>query len=292
MSRGAVVVVALALGACPASGPKEVEEPVVDSRTATKGARELVKELYDNVRRGGTDGLAPLADPALVTVGPGPADIYVERTEALLALANVLPPDKKYKLVSTDLRVSASPGGHAAWASDVITIDGAKYSLAIVMTEADDLWTIAAIQIGIPIPAKELRPKRLAPPAPVPAPADPAKPLLQLFEAGALDPGVLQEQLANRPSTVVRDFTGRALIGKKAIKKAWKKEQKGLVTTPREQPTHARISPDGTLGWVFGSVDVTAKKEPTLATRMLHVYEKTDEGWEVVLAQAVVTPKK
>ena len=132
------------------------------------------------------------------------ADIYTDRTEALLALANVLPPDKKYKLVSTDLRVNASPGGHAAWASDVITIDGDKYSLAIVMTEADELWTIAAIQIGIPIPAKELKPKRLAPPAPVPAPADPAKPLLQLFEAGALDPGVLQEQLANRPSTVVR----------------------------------------------------------------------------------------
>ena len=41
-----------------------------------------------------------------------------------------------------------------------------------------------------------------------------------------------------------------------------------------------------------GSVDVTAKKDPTLATRALHVYEKTDEGWQVVLAQSAVTPKK
>jgi hypothetical protein len=287
---GALLVIALA--GCPAGGAKDVEAPVVDSRTATKGARELMKELYDNVRRGGTDGLQPLVDAALVTVGPGPNDIFVERTEALLALATALPPGKKYKLVSTDLEVRASPGGHAAWASDVITLDGAKYSLGVVMTEADELWTIAAIQIGIPIAKKDLRPKKLAPPVPVPAPADPAKPLIDLFKAGAADPLVLQDQLANRPSTVVRDTTGRALVGKKAIKKAWKKEMKGVVTVPRAEGVHARIAPDGTLGWAIGSVDVTVKKEPTLPTRMFHVYEKTEDGWQVVLAQPTLTPAK
>jgi ketosteroid isomerase-like protein len=281
------VALAIVLAGCSGAATKEVEEPeAVDSSVAAQGARELVKEIYASLRRGSTGGLLPLLDPTFVAIGPGPGDMFTERSEALVALG-VAVPEGKHKVVSTDLRVAASPEGHAAWATDVVQIDGKPFAIGVIMLESDELWTVTAIQIGIPNPkkGKGAAPDPVAPTAFVAPPVGGNdKALAERFAAG-LTPADLQDQMD--ATTVVRDLTGKASSGPKAIKKAWKKAMKNVSFAPRKD-LHARLAPDGSAGWVFGVVDVTNGTAPPVPTRYLHVYANTPDGWRLALAAPVV----
>jgi len=287
--RWCTLVLGVVLAGCPASSAKKVEKPeAIDSAVAAKGAAELVKEIYGDLRRGATGGLLPLVDLGVLAVGPGPGDLFTDRSAALVALAAAVP-EGKHKLTSKNLHVGASPAGHAAWASDLILLDGKPYVIGMILLEADELWTVAAVEIGSPLTKKQLdkllETGPVAAPTPVPPPTGGGDKVLgELFAVGAATPEALADQVAKNPDAVARDVAGRPLIGFRAIRKAWKKSMKGVTTAPHgTEPVAARLAPDGTMGWVFGTVDVTAPKDPTVPTRMLHVYEKTDDGWGLVL---------
>lgn len=287
----ALVIAAVAAAAgCPASTQKETDEPAaVSTSVAAKGARDLVTEIYGSLRRGSTGGLLPLLDPAVIAIGPAPGDLYTDRSAALVALAAAVTDGEKHKLVSTNLRVVASPAGHAAVASDVIQLDGKRYVIGVILLEADELWTVTAVEVGTPIATKDLAKLLDKGPLPeptlIPAPAVGAdKTLAQVWKDGALDPAALAGQIADDPEAVARDTAGKATVGPKAIKKTWKKQNKKVATAPRTDGVHARVAPDGTLGWVFGTVDITNGKTPPVPTRRLDVYKKTDTGWQLMLA--------
>jgi hypothetical protein len=292
--RGCAVVLALIAGAagCPSETTKEVEEPAaVSTSAAAAAARDLIKEIYTSLRRGSTGGLLPLLDPALLAIGPAPGDLYTDRSAALVALAAAVTDGEKHKLTSTSLRVVASPDGHAAWATDVIQLDGKRYVIGAILLEADELWTVAAIEVGVPIGKKDLAALLdkgpLPEPTPLPAPTIGAdKTLAETWKAGASDPAALSEQVADSPEAVARDLGGKATVGRKAIRKAWKKANKKVATAPRVDGVHARVAPDGTMGWVFGTVDVTDGKDPPVPTRTLYVYTKgkDDAAWSLMLA--------
>lgn len=285
-----VVAAAVAAAGCPSSGPKEADEPAqVDASAAASGARDLITEIYGSLRHGSTGGLLPLVDPAVIAIGPAPGDLYTERSAALVALAAAVTDGEKHKLVSSNLRVVASPAGHAAAASDVITLDGKRYVIGVILLEADELWTVAAVEVGTPIAKKDLGKLLAKGPLPeptvLPAPAVGAdKGLAQVWKDGATAPAALAGQLSDAPDTVARDLAGKATVGAKAITKAWKKANKKVATAPRVDGVHARVAPDGTLGWVLATVDVTDGKDPPVPTRRLDVYTKTDAGWRLSLA--------
>jgi ketosteroid isomerase-like protein len=288
----ALAIGALATGlatGCPSTTAVEVEAPAAtDTSVAANGARDLMKEIYSSVRRGAPGGLLALVEPTVLVIGPGPSDFYVERSAALVALGVAVKDGEKHKLTSTDLRVVASPAGHAAWASDLIQVDGKPYLLGVIMVEADELWTVAAIQIGAPVNKKQLA--ALIAKGPIPEPGAVPQPgggsdkvLAALWKDAATSPAALADQVAKRPNAVARELGGKAVVGHKAIRKAWKRAHKQRSTAPTADPVHASVSPDGTLGWVFGTVLVTDGKGPPVPTRSLHVYDKTDDGWELVL---------
>jgi ketosteroid isomerase-like protein len=290
MKLGAVVALVALCAGCPSSTPKEVEEPeAVSSTAAARAARDHITEIYGGLRSGSSGGLLPLLDPALLAIGPAPGDLYTDRSAALVALAAAVTDGVKHKLKSTNLRVVASPAGHSAWATDVIDLDGKKYSIAVILLEADELWTVTAVEIAEPITKKALGKLLdkgpLPEPTPIPPPAGGAdKDLAALWKAAAMSPDALADQLADSPEAVARDIGGKATVGPKAIKKAWKKANKKVATAPRADGVHARVAPDGTLGWVLGTIDVTDGKAPPVPTRTLYVYDKADGGWALMLA--------
>jgi ketosteroid isomerase-like protein len=288
----ALVFAATVAAGCPSGGAtKEVEEPAAaqDASKAAKAAREHIKEVYGSLRRGSTDGLLPLVDPNVVVVGPGPGDVFVDRAEAIVALAKIVEQGEEHDVESKSLFVMASPDGHAAWATDVVVIDRKTYSIGIILVEADELWAISAVHVAVPIAQKALR-KRLEKgdafpePAKIPgATADNDAALVALFKAGAASPDVLLEQVAKSPDAIARDLDGKAREGFRAIRKQWKKDFKGM-TTILKGDVHARLVPDGTLGWAIGTIDVTLDDAPPHPRRAFHVYEKTADGWAIMLA--------
>jgi ketosteroid isomerase-like protein len=292
--RGCAVVIALIAGltatGCPSETAVEAEEPAAVSTSVAAGAaRDLIKEIYTSLRRGSTGGLLPLLDPGLLAIGPAPGDLYTDRSAALVALAAAVTDGEKHKLSSKNLRVVASPAGHAAWATDLIELDGRRYAIGVILVEADELWTVAAVQVAVPIGKKELASLLdkgpLPEPTVLPPPAIGAdKALAEEWKLAASDPATLSEQVADSPEAVARDLAGKASVGRKAIRKAWKKAHKKVATAPRADGVHARVAPDGTMGWVFGTVDVTDGKDPPVPTRTLYVYDKASGGWALMLA--------
>jgi ketosteroid isomerase-like protein len=294
-----VAVIALCAAGCGGATARETAEPATDTATAARGARELVKEIYGGLRRGATGGMLALVEPGVVAIGPGPTELFTERSAALVALGEAVP-EGKHKLVSTDLRVGASPTGHAAWASDVVVLDGKSYSVAVIMTETDELWTVAEVVIGRPVPKKQLAAALagtvpvpvLPPPAVAPRAPDGAteKAIVAELAAATASPLAIVDAVRAEPPTVVRDLTGKAL-GPKAFNKRWKKSQKGVTTASRPNP-EVRIAPDGSLAWVIGLVDVTgaAAGSPAVPTRIIAVYDRTDSGWQLALVSSTLAP--
>jgi len=277
---------------CSAPVVKPAQEPNVDVSIAARGARTLMKEIYANLRQGATGGLLPLLEPNVIAMGPGPTDVYTDRSTALVALSQVITVGEKHKLRSTDLRVAASPAGHAAWGTDVIDLDGQRYVIGMILLEEDQLWTVAAVQIGRPLTAR--RRESLFTKGPPPDPTLPPAPeggndksLAVAWKAGAVSVSALSDQLAQHSRAVARDLGGKARVGHKPIRKEWQRNS-AAATAPRPDPVHARLAPDGTMGWVFGIIDVTEQAKPPLPTRALYVYERAANDWRLVLALPTV----
>src|SRR5258706_4146724 len=148
--RWNVLFVAAVLGACGGASPAGVhaKEPVVDAGDAAKQARGVVTEIYGNLRRGDVGGIQSLIAPDVFAVGPGAGDVFSSRTDAVVALGGVMRSGDKHKLASRALAVTLAPGGHSAWASDALQVDGISLVISAVLVESDGLWNVVAVHVG------------------------------------------------------------------------------------------------------------------------------------------------
>jgi ketosteroid isomerase-like protein len=287
VARAALLVgVALIVGcgggqraAAPSGG--EASDPAV----AQRQVKETVQEVYGVLRRGKPEGLLPLlADPLLV-VGPGGADVYASRSDAIVALTDGFRGGRKHRLTSRGLRVSAAPDGQSAWASDTIVLDGAPYAATALFALVDDIWVAIALHVARGHGDKDPAP---ATPSALPAlPGPAADEPVRMFRAALATPAVLPEQLSeNADALVIGPGPREVSRGPKAIRKMWKKKlAKAPLMTLQGEP-RSGLSPDGALAWVAAVVTIPVEGEAApVPHRLFHVYEKTAAGWRLVVAQ-------
>ena len=131
-------------GAKPAA-PAPKQQAAVDEGTAEKDAKGLLQEIYQTIQQADTDGLMTLFAVPLVVYGPRKSDAHANRADALVALKAIVDPKKKKPVVkSGQLTIVASPGGHSAWAFDVVEVGGQAMTLTAVLSNADDVWQLSA----------------------------------------------------------------------------------------------------------------------------------------------------
>ncbi|MBP6631556.1 MAG: nuclear transport factor 2 family protein [Kofleriaceae bacterium] len=286
-------VLGVLLVACgPAATPAPEGPAAVEPSVAARGARDVIVETYAAIRRGKPEGLLGLVDAAPLLAGPGADQVSTDRTATLVALGQHLAASPKHKLTSRALRVQATPSGHAAWATDLVDLDGQRLAVAFVLIEADELWTIAAVHVGRPASKKEqdaLLAAGVAAPAPWTPGPGPA-PLLAAFRTSAASLAATADALREEPPAIVVDVTGKARTGAKAVRKAWKKALKSGVSYAVRADAHARTSADGELGWVFGTLELDVDGK-VLPIRVLHVMMPADDaasGWSLVASHQVI----
>jgi ketosteroid isomerase-like protein len=287
---------AFAIGCGGASTPvaKAPKEDAVDERKAEKGAKDLVGEIYESIGAGDTDGLMSLLADPLIVFGPRRGDAMGTRADALVALKAQLDPKakKKPELRSGSLEVVASPGGHSAWAIDVIDIAGKPMTLTAVLTNADDIWQVHAAALAETPSMKSIR-EQLKKDAIVPpglagvATSDPgAKPAIDKFTRGLADQEVWGADLGSRSDAIViGPATGDVTRGKSDIKKLWKKRTKANTRDTAAGDVTAAVTPDGELAWVSAPVVQFADDDDPLPLRLFAVYEKAGADWKLIALQ-------
>jgi ketosteroid isomerase-like protein len=281
---------------------KSVEEPEieeVDSGEAEGEARDVIGEVHAALKRGTPEGLLPvLAEDLFVALPDG--KLFTERSAAVVAM-NDLFGGKKHKLKSRGLVVAAGPGGHAAWATEEVELDGTTYAVTVVLEDVDEIWVVSAVHVARPVADKAVKAAvesgKLAAPPELPAVVEPAaKPAVDLFLAAtqAEEPRAEQmAQLADRKSVVLLGSAPKSQTkGVKKIKKLWNKALKQSPTIEPIGDPHAAATADGALVWILVNLDLADKKsKKPVPHRAFYVYERAEDaegGWLLVAAHEAV----
>ena len=273
-----------------ATAPKpEVE---VDARTAEKDAKGLLDEIYESIGHADTDGLMTLAAEPLVVYGPRMADAHANRTDALVALKAIVDPRKKRAVKSSRLSVVASPGGRSAWAVDIVDIGGEPLALTAVLSNADDVWQVSAVELAATPAMKSVRAQlkqdAVVPPGMVGiAKIDPtAKLAVDKFTKGMADSSVWGDDLQTRSDAVaIGPGNGDLTKGKADLKKLFKKRLKANVRELAAGEITAATTADGQLAWVTQPVVRFEDDREPLPLRVFAVFEKHDAEWKLIALQ-------
>jgi ketosteroid isomerase-like protein len=234
-----------------------------------------------------------LADP-LIVFGPRRGDATATRADALVALKAQVDPRAKKKpaLKSGSLEIIASPGGHSAWAFDVLDVGGQPMALTAVLTNADDIWQVHAAALAETPSMRsiraELKKDAIVPPglSGVPKIDSGAQVAVDKFKKGLADQQVWGDDLGSRSDAVViGPASGDVTRGKSDIKKLWKKRIKANTRDSAAGDVTAEVTPDGELAWVSAPVVRFADDDDPLPLRLFAVYEKAGGDWKLIALQ-------
>jgi ketosteroid isomerase-like protein len=294
-----VLLVTVACG----GSAKTVEEPVlldVDPDEAEEQARDVIGEVHSAIKRGAPEGLLPILAEDLFVAAPD-GTIYTERSAVVVGL-NDLFGGEKHKLKSRGLKVVSAPGGHSAWATEEVDVDGVTYVATIIVEDVDDIWVVSAVHLAQPVADKKVRKAVEAgqmpkPPAITAAVEPEAKDVVELFAAviASEEPRAEQmAQLADRNDVMLLGSAPKETTkGAKKIKKLWNKALKKDPTIEQQGDLHARSTSDGALVWLMVNVDLGNKDTDPVPHRAFYVYERADDaegGWVLAAAhEAVLT---
>ena len=269
-----------------------VAPPAVDARTAEKDARGLVVEIFQTIDRGKTDSMFSLLSDPLVVLGPRPADAMTTRADALVALGKVVDPKarKHPQLRSTALTVAVTPGGHSAWAFDVVHLEGQAIAVIAVLANASDLWSVTAATLAV-VPtarrakAEAARDAIVPPGAAATARRDPAAaPVVDDFKKGLVDQDSWGTDLMSQSDAIYAGPTaGQVAHGRQAIKQLWKARMKAGVREAISGELTAAVTPDGQLAWLSAPVTRVADGEDPMPLRIFAVYEKDGAAWKLIV---------
>ncbi len=264
--------------------------PVVDGRRAEQDARGLVREIYQTLGRGKTDSLFSLVSEALTVFGPRRGDAMATRSDALVALGQVVDAraKKPMPLRSRGLVVVASPGGRSAWASDVVTLDGQPIAFTAVLANTDDIWAVTAVTLAGMPSAKQAKAEAardaVVPPGgssagKVEARAEAA---VARFRQGFAEPQLWADDLVRGPdAVVVGPVAGQIARGAPAIERLWKARLKANVRQVASGEVTSSATPDGALVWLSVPVTRVADDEDAMPLRVFAIYEKAGAGWRL-----------
>ncbi|HEX4449922.1 MAG TPA: nuclear transport factor 2 family protein [Kofleriaceae bacterium] len=256
----------------------------------------MLDEIYQSIGHSDTDDLLTLTADPLFVYGPRKGDVHASRADALVALKGFVDKQKKREVKSADLAVVASPGGHSAWAFDAIDIDGTALAMIAVLSNADDVWQVSAVDLALTPAMKSVRAEvkqdAVVPPGMAGiAKIDPdAKPAIDKLTKGFADQSILGDDLASRSDAVYAGPGGGDVVrGKSELKKLFKKRVKENVREVAAGDATAAVTGDGQLAWVtLPAVRFEDDVDP-LPLRVFAVFEKHDAEWKLIALHESVT---
>jgi ketosteroid isomerase-like protein len=294
MRASLVFATLAACGGGHASTPVAPKQPAVDERKAEKDAKGLLTEIYQSIGHGDTDGLMSLLSDPIVVFGPRRGDALGTRSDTLVALKAIVDPKAKTKpsVQSGGLVVVASPGGHSAWAIDLVTIAGQPHAVSCVLTNTDDLWTVSAATLAHTPSMKEVRAELKREAVVPPGMAGVAKldgagrAAADKLTRGLADQKVWGDDLASRTDAIViGPAAGDVTRGKKDIKKLFDHRLKSNVRATAVGDITASATADGQLAWASAAIVRFEDNDDPLPLRVFAIFERSADSWTMIALQ-------
>ena len=260
MHRVVVVALACALGGCGGAPATAPELPRGSAKEAKKEMRGLVDECYRVLKDGSPTEVMGLLAPDLFFVGPGPADVGLDRAATMELAGALIDARKKHKLKSFGLEVFGGPDGHSAYAIDQLEYDGVAFAVTAVAAEVDGLWSLTAIEVARAISSKRLDtavapgelPRWRPSGDPKAAHADAPKDVVAALGLAGDSVDDRLTQYGDGPDAAfVGPSPDEVILGRKALGKKWKKRAPRWAV----DATVAGASPDGGLVWVVANAN-------------------------------------
>lgn len=219
------------------------------------------------------------------------------RADALVALGKVVDPRAKRRatLRSSGLAVVVSPGGHSAWAFDVVSFEGQSIAVTAVLSNTADLWSVTAAALGATPSAQKVKAESardaIVPPGAVAAarvrPA--AEAIVAEFKKGLLDQDAWGSELMSQSDAVVAGpAAGQVARGKHAIQQLWKARIKANVREAISGELAAEVTPDGQLAWLTAPVTRVSDGEDPLPLRLFAIYGRDGAAWKLIALHEAV----
>jgi ketosteroid isomerase-like protein len=291
--RGTIGALCLAV-ACGGGGgeAKKPVGPAIDEKTAQKDAKGLAQEILQTLGRGNKDGLFALLEDSVIVFGPRRADAATNRTEALIALGEVIDPKTKKKLAlrsSSAIHLAVSRGGRSAWAGSVIDVDRAPHAVTAILVNERGVWQVHAALVA-KTPAKASIKNELAKDSVVPPGAGAkekigagARGAVERFQKGLIDQASWGADLSSHTDAIViGPAAGEVTRGNKEIKKLWKKRVDLNTRAVTAGEITAAATADGQLAWVSAPITRASDKEDPTPLRAFAVFEKTAGDWKLI----------
>jgi len=283
------VGLAIALVGCGSTPPPIAEpEQSVDEKQAQGEAKSHLAEIYRTLNKTNTDGLMTLVAEPLVVFGPRKADAMATRADAIVALREFVDEKKRFSIRSGSLVVTASPGGHSAWAVDQFVAQNQRMTTTAILSSADELWAVDTIALAS-IPTANAIKASLGTDAVVPpASSAPAKTVeaasaaAERFVAGLANPKFVSSDMV-RDGAVQIGVGGDVVRGKAPLSKVWAKRVKTHVRSALAGDLASGITNDQKLAWVSAPVVRFGDGEPAMPMRLFAVYERAGSGWRLAV---------
>jgi ketosteroid isomerase-like protein len=223
--------------------------------------------------------------------------MFGTREGALVALKQLVDPKAKKKpaLRSNGISIVPSPGGHSAWAVDIVDIGSESLAVTAVLTNADDIWLLNVAALAEMPKMKAVRAELKQDAVVAPGMAGLAKVesgaqgAVDRFKSGLVAQNVWGDDLSSRTDAVVLGPTiGDITKGKTEIKKLWKKRVKANTREVVAGELTASATPDGQIAWVTAPVVRFEDNDDPLPLRVFAVFEKDASNWKMIaLAESV-----
>ena len=107
---------------------------------AERETKLVLVEALRSVRSGDSDDVLSLATESLLVLGPRPADAYGSRTDAVLALRELIDARRKPRLSGPGATVLAAPGGRSAYAVERLQLGRRPLWATALLDGHDGIW--------------------------------------------------------------------------------------------------------------------------------------------------------
>jgi ketosteroid isomerase-like protein len=287
-------LLAVACTACGGGGkvaPEKPKQVAVDEGIAEKDAKGLLHEIYGSISHADTDGLMTLFAEPMVVFGPRKADAHATRAETLIALKAIVD-HKKPSLHSGQLTIVVSPGGHSAWAFDVVEVSGTAMTLTAVLSNSDDVWQVSAATVArtpsLKVVHESLKLDAVVPPgmAALAKIDAAAKIAADKLTKGLNAQALWGDELAKRSDAVViGPDAGDLTHGKAAIKKLFEKRIGAHVRETAAGQVTAQATADNQLAWATVPVVRFEDNTDPVPLRAFAVFERNGSDWNMIALQ-------
>lgn len=296
LGLGLGLALVIGLAGCGGKAPGPAKPETMSEERARQDSRAVIDEVYRALKSGDSDDLLSLVSDDALVIGPRTSDLTRSRTEAVMALREVIDARKKTRFATAGVKLALGPGGRSAYAVDRLRLGGQPVLAAALLDGQGTIWRVAAASLATPLPAAAA--KKAAAAGTLGAPATNTQPPLaegqaavKAMAAGLAQPASWLGALAADADAALLSSDGGVATGKRSLERAAKRYAD--IAFAATSPIASVTTADGQLAMVTCLATKQWKAEAPRTVRLTAIFRRVSanakldaaDSWQLAVFQ-------